>query len=131
MHKLHCRAVFDHTGFLGGTKMPNYDDLKKKAMDTFDTIADVSVEAYRMAEEKARVLARKTKLRAGIVNDKAAIRRLSVEIGGTYYKLFKDSPGEEFVKACEGITDAYERIAAKQAELEELRSVPAASDDDE
>jgi len=110
--------------------MPNYDDLKKKAKDAFDTIADASVEAYKVAEEKAKVLARKTKLRAGIVNEKATIRRLSVEVGGVYYKLFKDNPGEEFKQLCEDITAAYERIEAKEAELEDLKTSVCVDDVD-
>ena len=81
--------------------MPNYDDIRKKAKDAFDTIADVSVEAYRLAEEKARVLAKRTKLRAGITNERATIRRLNVEIGSTYYRLHKDAPAEEFKQLCE------------------------------
>jgi len=108
--------------------MPKYDEIKRKAKETLDTIADASVEAYRIAEEKAKVLARKTKLRAGIVNEKATIRRLSVEIGGLYYKLHKDSPGEEFKELCANVSGAYERIAAKEAELEDLRGVVNAED---
>ena len=66
--------------------MPNYDDFKKKAKSALDSFADASIDAYKAAEEKTRILARKTKLRAGIVNDKATIRRLSVELGTRYHK---------------------------------------------
>ncbi|MCL2628269.1 MAG: hypothetical protein FWD44_06210 [Oscillospiraceae bacterium] len=102
--------------------MGNYDGFKKKAKETFETIADASVDAYKVAEEKARVLAKKTKLRAGIVNDKATIRRLSVELGTTYYKMFKDSPAPEFEQLCIEITSAHERIAEKERLIEELKS---------
>jgi len=103
--------------------MANYDEFKKKAKETLDTIADVSVDAYKMAEEKARILAKKTKLRAGIVNDKATIRRLSVELGSTYYKMYKDNPAPEFEKICVEITGAYERITDKEKEIEELKNL--------
>ena len=109
--------------------MANYDDFRKKAKEVVDTIADASVEAYKLAEEKARVLAKKAKLNAGIANDRAHIRRLKVEIGGTYYKMFKDAPDDALKLHCDEITFALERIAAKQRELEELRNV--ASYDDE
>jgi len=102
--------------------MANYDELKKKAKETLDTIADASVDAYKVAEEKARILARKTKLRAGIVNEKATIRRLSVELGNSYYNLHKDDPAPEFEDLCEDISGAYERIALKEKEIEELKS---------
>jgi len=102
--------------------MANYDELKKIAKETLDTIADASVDAYKVAEEKARILARKTKLRAGIVNEKATIRRLNVELGSTYYNLYKDNPAPEFEDICEDISGAYERIALKEKEIEELKS---------
>ena len=106
--------------------MSNYDDLKKKAMDTLDQIADASVDAYKVAEEKARVLARKTKLRAGIVNEKAIIRRLNVELGTAYYDKHKDDAGAEFSSLCEEINGAFERIAQKEEEIAELKANAAA-----
>ena len=105
--------------------MANYDDIKKKARDMVDTLADVSVEAYKLAEDKARVFAKKAKLSAGIANERALIRRTKVEIGGTYYKLHKDAPEEALKAHCEDITAALDRIAAKQRELEELKNASA------
>jgi len=101
--------------------MPNYDDLKRKAKDALESFTDASVDAYKVAEEKTRVLARKTKLRAGIVNDKATVRRLSVELGTRYYKKYKDAVDSEFKQICEEITCAHERIAAKEEEIAELK----------
>jgi len=102
--------------------MANYDEFKKKAKEAFDSLADASVDAYKVAEEKTRVLARKTKLRAGIVNDKATIRRVSVELGTKYYKKYKDDEKSEFRQLCEEITCAYERIAVKEEEIAELKA---------
>ena len=102
--------------------MPNYDDLKKKAKDAIDTIADISVEAYKIAEEKARVLARRTKLSADITREKATIRRLKVEIGGAYYDLHKDNPEEPLKQSCEEITTSLDNIAAMRKEIEELKN---------
>jgi len=101
--------------------MPSNEDFKKKVKDAFSTIADVSVEAYKLAEEKSRILAKKAKLNAGIANEKATIRRLNVEIGATYYKMYKDSPDDALKQQCEGVTAAYERIEQKQRELESLK----------
>jgi len=109
--------------------MANYDEFKKKAKETFESFADASVDAYKATEQKARVLAKKTKLRASIVNDKATIRRLSVEIGTIYYKLFKDNPAPEFEKACKEITEAYELIASKEAQIDDLKKSTAAKGD--
>jgi len=101
--------------------MSNYDDFKRKAKDALDSFTDASVDAYKVAEEKTRVFARKTKLRAGIVNDKATIRRLSVELGTSYYKKYKDDESSEFRQICEEITCAFEKIAAKEEEIAELK----------
>ena len=101
--------------------MANYDDFKKKAKIAFGSFADASKDAYKTAEEKTRVLARKTKLRAGIVNDKATIRRLSVELGTRYHKKYKDDVDSEFRQICEEITCAHERVAKKEAEIAELK----------
>ena len=110
--------------------MPNYDDFKKKAKGAFDSIADASVDAYKVAEEKTRVLARKTKLRAGIVNEKATIRRLSVELGTNYYKKYKDDESSEFSQLCNEITSAYERIAVKEGEIADLKTSPPVKADE-
>jgi len=101
--------------------MPNYDEFKRKAKDALDSFTDASVDAYKVAEEKTRILARRTKLRASIVNDKATVRRLSVELGTRYHKKYKDDENSEFRQICEEITCAHERIAAKEEEIAELK----------
>jgi len=111
--------------------MAHYDDLRKKAKDALDTLADVSVEAYKIAEEKAKVLAKRAKLTAAIANDRASVRRLKVEIGGTYYMLHKDAPEEALKQLCDEVTLALDGIAAKQRELEELRNCRSCDTDAE
>ena len=102
--------------------MANYEEFKKKAKDAIETIADVSAEAYKIAEEKAKVLARRAKLNAEITREKALIRRVKGEIGGKYYELHKDDPEEAFRDNCENITDSLARIGVKRRELEELKA---------
>jgi len=105
--------------------MANYEDFKKKAKDAFDSFADASVDAYKVAEEKAKILARKTKLRAGIVNDKATIRRVSVELGTAYYNKHKDDPNADFANLCVEISEAHCKIAEKEEEIEALKNLPS------
>ena len=102
--------------------MAGYDDFKRKAKGAIETIADASVDAYKVAEEKTKILARKTKLRAGIVNDKATIRRLSVELGTRYYNKYKDDENSEYRQLCEEITSSHEKIALKEEEIAELKA---------
>ncbi|MCL2152023.1 MAG: hypothetical protein FWH57_03530 [Oscillospiraceae bacterium] len=101
--------------------MANYDDLKKKAKDALETIADVSVEAYKLAEEKAKVFARKAKLNAEISREKATIRKLKLDIGGVYYDLHKDDADDALKELCASITASLDSIAAKRCELEDLK----------
>jgi len=101
--------------------MAIYDDFKKKAKEALDTIADVSVEAYKAAEEKAKILARRARLNAEITRERALIRRIKIRIGDTYYNLHKDAPEEPLKKFCEDISASFDLIAGKQRELEELK----------
>jgi len=110
--------------------MANYDELKKKAKDALETIADVSVEAYKIAEEKAKTLARRAKLNAEITREKAAIRRLKFDIGGAYYELHKDDAEEALKESCDGITASLDSIAAKIAEIEDLKRGAADADEE-
>jgi len=111
--------------------MANYEDFKKKAKETLETIADVSVEAYKIAEEKAKVIARRTKLNADIAHEKALIRHLKSDIGNKYYELHKDDPEIALKKDCDGITDALARIDASKKEIEELKKGGATCSCDE
>ena len=101
--------------------MANYDEIKKKAKEALETIADVSVEAYKIAEEKAKVLAKRAKLNAEITHEKSVIRRLKLDIGGVYYDLHKDDPEDALKPGCDSITASLESIAAKRMELEDLK----------
>ena len=103
--------------------MAKYEDLKKKAKDAIETIADVSTEAIKVAEEKARILAKKAKLNAEITHEKAIIRRLKSNIGSKYYELHKDDPEEALKEDCVSITDALARIGDKKKEIEELKNI--------
>ena len=112
--------------------MANYDDLKKKAKDAIETIADVSAEAYKIAEENAKLLARKAKLNVEITREKSQIRRIKSEIGNKYYELHKDDPEEAFAENCKDITDSLTRIDIRRKELEDLKNNPQSygSDDE-
>ena len=110
--------------------MSNTDDFKKAAKEALDTIVDVSVEAYKAAEEKAKLVARWTKLNTEITVEKSHVRRLRSEIGEIYYMKFKDAPDTELSGRCRDITTALDRIDAKRRELEYLKKNGVVSDED-
>ena len=101
--------------------MAKCEKLKKNAKGALETIAGISSEAYRVAEEKARTLARKAKLNMEITYEQAFIRRQKMHIGHKYYEMYKDIPEEAFKGNCENITDSIDRIHNKRKELAELK----------
>ncbi|MDR2357272.1 MAG: hypothetical protein LBD92_04200 [Oscillospiraceae bacterium] len=102
--------------------MSNFNELKEKAKATVGAIADVSVELYKTAGEKAKLLAKITKLSAEIAREKSAVRRLYGEIGSLYYELHKSDPEARLASQVTDITDAFARIADRQTEIDILKS---------
>lgn len=111
--------------------MGTFDDLKKKALEAADTLADISVDLYKKAETKTKELARTAKLQSDIASDKTSIKKLYMQIGKTYYETHKLFPAEEFEQNCTEITTLFERIEARQAELDSMRAKNEADDDDD
>ena len=101
--------------------MANFESLKEKAKAALDTITDVSVEAYKLAEERAKILAHTTKLKSDISRENALIRRMYAELGAMYYKEHGANPEEPFAQNCMEINNALERIADRQKELDEMK----------
>jgi hypothetical protein len=115
--------------------MANFDEFKQKAKDTMETIADKSVELYKIAEEKTKLLAKITKLSAEMTLEKGNLRKLQRELGRMYYELHKDVPEDPMVQTCTEITSSLEFIAKKQKEIDALKGFadyePAPDDEPE
>ena len=101
--------------------MAGFDELKQKAKDAAEAIADKSVEIARAAGEKTRTIAKSAKLNAEISKEKSNLKRYYAELGSIYYSFFKDSPDEHLEQICEEITNSLELIEAKQAELAAMK----------
>ena len=71
--------------------MAGFDELKQKAIDAAEAIADKSVEIARAAGEKTRTIAKSAKLNAEISKEKSNLKRYYAELGSIYYSFFKDS----------------------------------------
>ena len=110
--------------------MANWEDLKLKARDAIEAITDVSVEAYKLAEERTKALRRSAKLNADISREKTQIRRMYSEIGRMYYEQRKNNPEENFAQTVTEVTAAYEHIAAMKKEIEELKKTSGFRHDD-
>jgi hypothetical protein len=101
--------------------MTNFDEFKQKAKDTMETIADKSVELYKIAEEKTRLFAKITKLSTEVTFEKGDLRKHYRELGQRYYELHKDAPESELAQSCVEITKSLEFISSKQKEIDALR----------
>lgn len=110
--------------------MDNFDDFKKKAKDTMGTIADKSVELYKIAEEKTKILAKTTKLQAEIAMERGNIRKMYREIGKTYYELHKEAPETALEQKCGDVSVSFDRIAAKLQEIQEIKNAADLKDID-
>lgn len=102
--------------------MNNFEEIKQKAKDTMETIADKSVELYKIAEEKTKVLAKTTKLSTEIALEKGSLRKLYRELGKMYYDLNGSSPETSFSQICSEIATSLSCISAKQKEIDDLKS---------
>ena len=102
--------------------MATFDEIKKKALEAADVIADVSVDLYKKAEVKTKELARMAKLQTDMASDRTAIKKLYLQIGKTYYETHKMFPAEEFEQDCTEVTALFDHIEAAKAEIEDIKA---------
>ncbi|MDR3209549.1 MAG: hypothetical protein LBT36_02860 [Oscillospiraceae bacterium] len=106
--------------------MSNFEDFKQKAIKVAGDIADVSVELYKAAEEKAKIIAKTKKLQAENALDRSAVKKLYTEIGKTYYAQRKDAPEGEYEQLFAELAASFGRINERAAEIDALRTSVAA-----
>ncbi len=100
--------------------MANFNELKDKAFSAMGTIIDKSAELYGAAEEKAKYIAKTTKLKADIAKDKTEQKKLYADLGSMYFSLHKDAPEDGLLQICEEIKVIADKIELKQRELDSL-----------
>ncbi len=108
--------------------MANLNELKDKALAAMGTIIDKSTELYGAAEEKAKYIAKTTKLKADIAKENADLKKLYADLGSLYYCIHKDDPEDGLIQICEEIKCAADKIEVKQRELESLAAEAKAAD---
>ena len=74
------------------------------------------------AADKAKAGGRIAKLTVEIAKEKEDMKKTYLEIGKLYYDTHKDNPEGFFLQLCEEIALAEKTVAAKEAELEELKA---------
>lgn len=108
--------------------MSKINEIKEKALSALGTIIDKSTDLYETAEEKAKYIAKTTKLKAEIAKDSSAVKKLYSDLGSLYYCLNKDNPDEKLAQLCEEIKSFLDNIEVKERELETLITEAKAKD---
>lgn len=108
--------------------MANFEELKDKALAAMGTILNKSSELYETAEEKAKFIAKTTKLKAEIAKDNADRKKLFADLGSLYYCIHKNDPEDGLAQICAEIKLLDDKIVIKQQELEALKNEAEAAD---
>ncbi len=102
--------------------MFDFNNFKSKVIDSISKAADTTKDLADKATDKAKDVSRIAKLTLEINSEKDVIRKAYAEIGKLYYESHKDDPEGFFVQLCDEVTLAKENIAAKEAEIADLKS---------
>ena len=110
--------------------MFDFGNFKSKMKDSLSKAADVTKDLAEKTADKAKDASRIAKLTLEINSEKDVIKKAYAEIGKLYYETHKDDPEGFFIQLCDEVTLAQENIAAKEAEIAELKAGSADDDDD-
>lgn len=92
------------------------------AKDFAGKAADATRDFAGKAADKAKTGGRIAKLSMEVAQEKENLKKTFVEIGKLYYDTHKDSPEGFFIQLCEEVAVAEAAIAAKEAEIAQLKS---------
>lgn len=107
----------------------DFNELRRKATEAASVLADKSLVLAKKAADKTKDVARITKLKTEIAAERESIRKNYMELGKMYYEKYKDDPADNMAQAVSEITVSLELIAAKQAEIDELKAEDVVEDD--
>jgi len=102
--------------------MFKFDELKDKVLATAGSVADKSVEMAKMAGDKAKVIAKLTRLNTELAKEKETLRRTYTEMGKIYYEQHKNSPDESMIQAVADVEHSLQKMEVKRQEIETLKS---------
>lgn len=108
----------------------DFDELKQRAINTAENIADMSAELYKKAEAKTKSLAKKAKLNADIAKDKNSLRRVYAELGKLYFEKYGEHPDDDFIQCCLEARNLNDMIKSNQAELDAMKETAEEDDAD-
>jgi len=101
--------------------MADIQELKGLFASKLGSLAGKTKNIANAAADKTKAMSRIAKLTVEINGEKDAMKKAYIEIGKLYYETHKDEPDGFFVQLCDEVTMATESIAAKEAEIAELK----------
>ena len=112
-------------------KKPDLNEVREKIVDTAGLLLEKTALLKDAAQEKARILTQKAKIRAEVSRNGGQLARLYADLGSLYYCMKKDDPDEQMKQICEEITVLLDRNEELEGLLAELKRIedPAAETD--
>lgn len=101
--------------------MASLDDIRYRTEETAEHIAAKSVEIARSAADKAKLVARMSKLNADVITEKDALRRAYFELGKLYYKKYREAPDSDFAEQCSRIASSIAVIKESREEIRQCK----------
>lgn len=106
----------------------NYQDLKRKVKDTvtgipgYSELKDKVSDAVDAVQERAKYAGKMAKLTVEANAELERIQKAYAEIGKLYYEQYRDYADAFMAQLCDEITQANERVAEKERQIDELRA---------
>lgn len=102
--------------------MLSFDELKDKVLATAGTVADKSVEMAKAAGDKAKIVAKITRLNTELAAEKETLRRTYQEMGKLYYEQHRTSPEESMAQAVADVEYSLEKLEMKRQQVSDLKT---------
>ena len=104
-------------------RKPDLNEVKEKVVSTAGLLLEKTMILKDAAEEKAKILTQKAKLRAESARNSSRIDRLYADLGSLYYCMRKDEPDDPMKQLCNEITVLLERNEDLDRQLKELKQI--------
>ena len=95
-------------------------DVAGKAVS--DEMRDKVAGAAQAVGERAKYASRMTRLTVDCNAELERVKRTYTEIGRLYYENYRDTADAFLAELCQQVTDANARVAALEAQMDELRA---------
>ena len=102
--------------------MANFDDIKSVVIDTVGTVAEKTRDLAGNVADRAKDVSRVAKLNIEITQEKESVKKAYTELGKLYYETHKEDPDPFCIQLCDEVTMALDSIAAKEAEIAEIKA---------